>query len=244
MEWAAPSSWTVVVLAAGKGKRMGSSLPKVLHPVLGVPLLAHVLATARHLDPQKLFVVVGHGADQVKASFHSEELSWVDQTEQLGTGDAVARVAPYLETWNGPLMVLYGDVPLLRPWTLAALMETHIVQKNGATILTAEMPDPSGYGRILRDADGGFLAIREDADLKPVERAIAEINSGIGVFECPKLFRALRALRTENAQGEYYLTDVIEWFRGEGDRVGTLRLADPVEISGINTPQELEAAGK
>lgn len=244
MQWNPPASWTVVILAAGQGKRMGSPLPKVLHEAAGAPLLGHVLGVVRHLHPKQVFVVVGHGRGEVLRAFPEEDVRWVDQSEQRGTGDAVSRVAPHLEGWQGELLVLYGDVPLLRPTTLADLMETHLVQGSYATILTADYPDPAGYGRILRDDDGHFVGIREDADLEQGEEEIREINSGIGVFRAPQLFDALGELRTDNAQGEYYLTDVVTWFRERGRRVGTLRLEDPVEISGVNTPQELAGVGK
>jgi bifunctional UDP-N-acetylglucosamine pyrophosphorylase/glucosamine-1-phosphate N-acetyltransferase len=177
-------------------------------------------------------------------AFPREDVTWVHQTEQLGTGDAVARIGPELRGWSGRLLVLYGDVPLLRPTTLADLMETHAVQGNAATILTAEFADPSGYGRIIRDGEGHFTEIREHADLRPGEEGIREINSGIGVFEVPRLFQALSQIRPDNAQGELYLTDVIALCRDVGERVGTLKLSDPEEIAGVNTPVELEGVGR
>jgi CTP:molybdopterin cytidylyltransferase MocA/diadenosine tetraphosphate (Ap4A) HIT family hydrolase len=240
MKWAAPESWAVVVLAAGKGKRMRSRLPKVLHPLDGRPLLAHVLETARQLDPPRIYVVVGHGREEVQAAFAGQDLEWVLQPRRRGTGDAVRRLGPHLRGWSGELLVLYGDVPLLRPWTLAHLVETHRIQGNAATILTTRLEDPTGYGRILRDAEGRFLAIREHRDLEPGQEAIREINSGIGVFRCPELFEALAELKAENAQGEYYLTDTIAWFRERGLRVGTCLLEDPQELLGVNTVEELQ----
>jgi bifunctional UDP-N-acetylglucosamine pyrophosphorylase/glucosamine-1-phosphate N-acetyltransferase len=244
MNWNPPSSWAVAILAAGKGKRMDSPLPKVLHEASGSPLLAHVLSVVRSLRPPKIFVIVGFGRDKVLESLPEDDVVWVDQTEQLGTGDAVSRIAPHLGRWSGELLVLYGDVPLLRHTTLADLMETHLVQGNSATILTADYPDPTGYGRILRDEEGHMTEIREHVDLRPGEEDVREINSGIGVFQAPEIFQALSELRTDNAQGEYYLTDVVSWFKERGRSVGTLRLEDPVEISGVNTPQELAGVGR
>jgi len=242
--WAAPGRWAAAVLAAGKGKRMGSDLPKVLHRAGGAPLLGHVLETARRLAPPRLFVIVGHGRDDVVASIEGGDIVWVDQTEQRGTGDAVSRLEPTLGGWEGDLLILYGDVPLLRPWTLADLVETHGVHGHAATILTSDLDDPTGYGRILRDRDGRFTGIREQSDLEPGEDAIREINSGIGVFRSPLLFRALEEISPDNAQGEYYLTDVIARLRDAGQTVGTVPLADPGEIEGVNSPADLGKIGR
>jgi diadenosine tetraphosphate (Ap4A) HIT family hydrolase/CTP:molybdopterin cytidylyltransferase MocA len=237
--------WIAVVLAAGKGTRMKSDLAKVLHEVDGRTLLGQVLETAARLPLARTIAVVGHQAGEVRRRHLAYGIETALQEPQLGTGHAVMAAAPLLESEpeDASLLVLYGDVPLLRAPTLLELMERHRLEENGVTVLTARLPDPRGYGRIVRDPSGGFLRITEDRDLAPEERAIDEINSGIYTFRLQPLLRALGCLRSDNAQGEYYLTDTLTLMAEEGYPVGTFVLADPDEIQGVNTVEQLEEAG-
>lgn len=235
-------SWSALVLAAGKGTRMKSDLAKVLHPLGERTLLGSVLDTAAHLPLDRVIAVVGFQAEAVKQAHADRRLLYALQEPQLGTGHAVICARPHLDGLDGSLLVLYGDVPLLRPATLLELMERHELSGNGVTVLTARLQDPSGYGRVVRDSDGRFLRIVEDRDLAPEQRAIDEINSGIYTFRIPLLLEALSRLRPNNAQGEYYLTDTLEWIRDNGEPVGIMQVQDLEEISGINTPEQLESA--
>lgn len=234
--------WIALVLAAGKGTRMKSERAKILHEIDGRTLLARVLETAARLSPRRVLVVVGHQAEEVRQAHRAYPVEYVVQEPQLGTGHAVLCARPGFEREPGNLLVLYGDVPLLRPATLRELLERHELEGNGVTVLTARVPDPTGYGRILRDDRGGFARIVEDRDLAPEERAIDEINSGIYAFRVPDLLEALDKLTPDNAQGEYYITDTLERIRERGERVGIFRIADAEEISGINDPVQLRGA--
>ena len=221
----------VLVLAAGQGKRMHSSLPKVLHPVLFRPMLHHVLDLATSLRPQTVGVVVGHGEAQVReACAGYEGLRFFSQTEQKGTGHAVQQAAPFLKTQSGRLLVLYGDTPLLTKATIDKLLES----AGPAAVLTAEVAQPFGYGRILRDGSGRFTAIREETDCSESERAVREINSGVYVFELGELLPHLETLQSHNKQGELYLTDVVEKLVSLGRSVAAVRVQDATEILGIN----------
>jgi diadenosine tetraphosphate (Ap4A) HIT family hydrolase/CTP:molybdopterin cytidylyltransferase MocA len=233
-----------LILAAGKGTRMKSEQAKVLHEIAGRSLLAHVLQTASRLPCERTLVVVGHQAEEVIRRHRSYRIEAVVQEPQLGTGHAVMAAAPLLreEPADAALLVLYGDVPLLRESTLSELLERHLLEENTVTVLSARLADPSGYGRILRDAAGGFERIVEDRDLAPAQRGLDEVNSGIYVFQVRPLLSALAALRADNAQREYYLTDTLSTIRGEGGRIGVVLLPDPQEISGINTVEQLEEA--
>ena len=236
--------WVSLVLAAGKGTRMNSDLAKVLHEIDGRSLLGHVLDTAAMLPLSRTIVVVGHQAEGVKRHHAADGVEFALQQPQLGTGHAVIVAAPLLETepLDADCLVLYGDVPLLRASTLHELMERHRLDGNGVTVLTAEVDDPKGYGRIIRDADGGFLRITEDRDLGSAERGIREINSGIYAFRLAPLLRTVGSLRADNSQKEYYLTDTLTVIRDAGLPVGVFLLGDPEEISGINTPEQLSDA--
>jgi dTDP-glucose pyrophosphorylase/diadenosine tetraphosphate (Ap4A) HIT family hydrolase len=235
-------NWRAVVLAAGQGTRMQSDLAKVLHPISGEPLLTHVLRTASRLPIEKTAVIIGHQHERVRAAHAAWDVAWALQQPQRGTGHAVQQAEAFLRGHDGSTLVLYGDVPLLRRHTLLELMEEHRHEGNAVTVLTARVPDPAGYGRIIRDAGGSFEAITEDRDLSPDQRRIDEINSGIYAFRTPDLLESLGHLRDDNQQGELYLTDTISHLRRRGERVGTYTLADPMEISGINTPAQLAAA--
>ncbi|MBD3161755.1 MAG: NTP transferase domain-containing protein [Candidatus Eisenbacteria bacterium] len=235
-------SWRAVVLAAGKGTRMKSDLAKVLHRREEETLLGHVLRTAATLGLERTAVIVGHQREEVRAEHARFGVETFVQEPQLGTGHAVQQAAPFLEGHDGHTLILYGDVPLLRRTTLLELMEEHLHAEDAATVLTARMDDPTGYGRIVRSPEGSLEAIVEDRDLETPQRAIDEINSGIYAYRTPQLLRALHGLKNDNRQKEYYLTDTIRDLRAAGEPVGTYRLHDVREISGINTPVQLAEA--
>lgn len=225
------SSLHILVLAAGQGKRMHSSLPKVLHPVLFRPMLHHVLDLAAALSPKTTTVVVGHGEAEVRESCAAyPEVRFVRQAEQKGTGHAVQQAVPLLQKETGKLMVLCGDVVLLQPSTLEPLL----AESGSANILTAVLPIPGSYGRIVRASNGGVRAIREQVDCTPEEKALCEVNSGVYTFDLSALLPALASLGNHNKQGEYYLTDVIEILVKEGKRVEAVKMADFREMIGIN----------
>ncbi len=222
----------VVVLAAGQGSRMKSDLPKVLHPIAGKSMLAHVLDAARVVNAQALHVVIGHGADTVKENFSQDsDIQWAMQTEQHGTGHAVKMALPNLEA-DGVTLILYGDVPLIQSNTLQALID--IAKNNQTGLLTVNMDDPSGYGRIVRDANHKVKAIVEHKDANESELAITEVNTGILSVPTEKLHKWLPALSNDNAQGEYYLTDVIEMSVNDGISVETLQPEFAQETYGVN----------
>ncbi|KVE04066.1 MULTISPECIES: bifunctional UDP-N-acetylglucosamine diphosphorylase/glucosamine-1-phosphate N-acetyltransferase GlmU [Burkholderia] len=226
----------IVILAAGTGKRMRSALPKVLHPLAGRPLLSHVIDTARTLQPSRLVVVVGHGAEQVQAAVAAPDVQFAVQAEQLGTGHAVRQALPLLDPAQ-PTLVLYGDVPLTRASTLRRLVDAAHDGRYG--ILTVTLDDPTGYGRIVRDAAGFVTRIVEQKDASPDELKIAEINTGIIVTPTAQLSMWLGALKNENAQGEYYLTDVVELAIEAGFEVVTSQPDDEWETLGVNSKAQL-----
>ncbi|UQP00112.1 bifunctional UDP-N-acetylglucosamine diphosphorylase/glucosamine-1-phosphate N-acetyltransferase GlmU [Burkholderia multivorans] len=226
----------IVILAAGTGKRMRSALPKVLHPVAGRPLLSHVIATARTLQPSRLVVVVGHGAEQVRAAIAAPDIQFAVQAEQLGTGHAVRQALPLLDPAQ-PTLVLYGDVPLTRASTLQRLVDAARDGRYG--ILTVTLDDPTGYGRIVRDASGFVTRIVEQKDASPDELKIAEINTGIIVTPTAQLAMWLGALKNENAQGEYYLTDVVELAIEAGFEIVTAQPDEEWETLGVNSKAQL-----
>lgn len=231
----------VVVLAAGAGTRMRSSLPKVMHPLAGRPLLWHALTAARGVRPEHLVAVVGHGREAVGA-YLADELPDVDtavQDEQLGTGHAVACALDVLGPLTGTVVVTYGDVPLLRPETLMALATEHADRGNAVTVLTADVTDPTGYGRVIRDAAGAVIGIVEHRDADAAQRAITEINSGVYAFDAVVLADALTRITAANAQGERYLTDVVGIARSDGRRVGAMVAADATETEGVNDRVQL-----
>ncbi|GAU00240.1 bifunctional UDP-N-acetylglucosamine diphosphorylase/glucosamine-1-phosphate N-acetyltransferase GlmU [Burkholderia stabilis] len=226
----------IVILAAGTGKRMRSALPKVLHPLAGRPLLSHVIDTARTLQPSRLVVVVGHGAERVQAAVAAPDVQFAVQAEQLGTGHAVRQALPLLDPAQ-PTLVLYGDVPLTRASTLRRLVDAAREGRYG--ILTVTLDDPTGYGRIVRDAAGFVTRIVEQKDASPEELKIAEINTGIIVTPTAQLSMWLGALKNENAQGEYYLTDVVELAIEAGFEVVTAQPDDDWETLGVNSKAQL-----
>jgi bifunctional UDP-N-acetylglucosamine pyrophosphorylase/glucosamine-1-phosphate N-acetyltransferase len=229
----------LVILAAGKGTRMKSAEPKVLHRAAGLSLMEHVLRAADTLAPTTIVVVVGHLANRVEEALGKRVgLRFAVQQPQLGTGHALLQAEPHLAGQSGTVVLLSGDVPLLRPATLQALVEAHTSRGAAATVLTARVERPDGYGRVIRE-DGRIAAIVEDKDATPAERAIDEINSGIYAFALEPLFAALRSIGTANAQGEYYLPDLVKIYRQRGLAVETFSLADPREILGVNSRKEL-----
>jgi bifunctional UDP-N-acetylglucosamine pyrophosphorylase/glucosamine-1-phosphate N-acetyltransferase len=228
---------SVVILAAGKGKRMVSDLPKVLHSVGGKPLLGHVLSTASSLGAVTRLVVYGHGGEAVKLAFASEEgVLWAEQAEQLGTGHAVAQALPLLDD-AGVVLVLYGDVPLTRAETLQPLVAE--AWQGKLALLTVELGDPTGYGRIVRDDRGQVQRIVEEKDATPSERCLCEVNTGILAVSAAKLRGWVAELDNDNAQGEYYLTDVIALAVRDDVPVEAFMVAEPAEVQGVNDRRQL-----
>jgi bifunctional UDP-N-acetylglucosamine pyrophosphorylase/glucosamine-1-phosphate N-acetyltransferase len=233
----------VVVLAAGEGTRMKSSIPKVLHQVGGRALVHHAVLAAEGLEPEHLVVVVGHGRDQVTAHLAevAPKVSTAVQDQQLGTGHAVSCALEGLPPLTGTVVVTYGDVPLLTAETLRDLLATHAAEGNTATILTAVLEDPTGYGRVLRGADGSVERVVEQKDGIPGELAVTEINSGVYAFDAAALRDGLALLDTDNAQGELYLTDVVAHAHAAGGRVGALATTDRWQVEGVNNRVQLAA---
>ncbi|KMJ52143.1 bifunctional N-acetylglucosamine-1-phosphate uridyltransferase/glucosamine-1-phosphate acetyltransferase [Vogesella sp. EB] len=228
-------SLSVVILAAGKGKRMYSALPKVLHPIGGQPMLARVIATARQLQPAKIVVVYGHGGEQVREQIQDPDIAWALQAEQLGTGHALKMALPHLPK-VGRTLVLYGDVPLT---TLATLQQLLAAAEQGMALLVDVLPDASGYGRIVRNEVGEIVAIVEDKDCSAAQKAIREINTGMLVLPNERLDGWLGALKNGNAQGEYYLTDVIGLAVADGLAVPGVTVAASWEAAGVNNKWQL-----
>lgn len=229
-----------VILAAGKSTRMKSELPKVLHPILGRPMIDYVLDAARAAKCEKLVVIVGHKAEEVKAALaHHADVEFALQAEQKGTGHAVMMSAEHLADHDGPVLVLAGDTPLLKGSSLAQLLNLQQEQQAACVVGTAITEANQGLGRIVRDADGQFLRIVEQKDATPEEAAITEINTGCFAYEGRKLFDALEQVKPDNSQAEYYLTDCAEILLKAGETV----LADPAfdiqEAMGVNTQEQL-----
>ena len=241
----------VLILAAGLGARMKSSQSKVLHKIGSRPLIAHVLRTAAKLDPENIFVVVGHQAGKVEEAARAslspadaEKLRFVIQAEQRGTGHAVKCASGALKNARGLLVVFYGDTPAVKAETLRKLTADHERAGNAATLITVRIDPPPAYGRIVRDAQGAFLKIVEERDCSPEERAITEVNPGFYCFNVPALLDALEKLSPHNAQNEYYLTDVPQHMLEAGLKVGAISHEDAHELDGINTRAELAAMWK
>jgi bifunctional UDP-N-acetylglucosamine pyrophosphorylase/glucosamine-1-phosphate N-acetyltransferase len=228
-------SLEIVILAAGQGTRMRSALPKVLHPVAGNSMLGHVIHSARQLDPQRIHVVIGHGADAVRERLAADDLNFVLQDKQLGTGHAVAQAVPFISA--DTVLILYGDVPLIEVDTLQRLLQKVGPEQLG--LLTVELDDPTGYGRIVRDATGQVTAIVEQKDANEAQRAITEGNTGILAVPAQRLGDWMSRLSNNNAQGEYYLTDVIAMAVGDGLVVATEQPHDAMEVQGANDRKQL-----
>ncbi len=227
---------SVVILAAGQGTRMKSSLPKVLHPIGGKPLLQHVINTAYDLSARQIVVVYGHGGDQVQQTLANEKVSWVEQAQQLGTGHAVAQTTEHLDN-DHIVLVLYGDVPLINATTLADLVKQ--ASNDRLALLTVHLDDPHGYGRIVRNKQGHVQRIVEQKDASEDELAISEINTGILAVSASRLKDWLARLKNDNAQGEYYLTDIIEMAVGDGVEVVAAHPASEDEVLGVNSRSQL-----
>ncbi|MFN4342449.1 MAG: bifunctional UDP-N-acetylglucosamine diphosphorylase/glucosamine-1-phosphate N-acetyltransferase GlmU [Azonexus sp.] len=225
----------IVILAAGQGKRMHSNLPKVLHPIAGKPLAQHVIETARRLDPEKLIVVYGHGGEIVRAMLQADDIAWAEQAQQLGTGHAVAQAVPQLGA-AGQTLVLYGDVPLTSVTTLKRLLQAG---KDGLSVLTVNLDNPTGYGRIVRDAAGNVVSIVEEKDATAEQKCIREVNTGIMAIPTARLGEWLGKLKNDNAQGEYYLTDIVALAVAEGMPVHTAQPEGEWEVLGVNSKVQL-----
>jgi bifunctional UDP-N-acetylglucosamine pyrophosphorylase/glucosamine-1-phosphate N-acetyltransferase len=227
---------TTIILAAGKGTRMKSDLPKVLHPLAGKPMISHVLDTAGQLSPERICVVYGHGGEALPQSLDRGDLVWVLQEPQLGTGHAVQQAVPHLDM-AGVCLILYGDVPLIRSETLQEMV---LIAREGAiALLTVKLADPAGYGRIVRGAGGRVERIVEHKDASAEELAIQEVNTGILCLPAAKLAGWLARLSNDNAQGEYYLTDVIGMAAAEGERILPCHPASEWEVMGVNSRAQL-----
>jgi UDP-N-acetylglucosamine diphosphorylase/glucosamine-1-phosphate N-acetyltransferase len=229
----------IVVMAAGKGTRMNSDLPKVLHTLGGRPLVEHVLSSAREIEPNRLIVITGHRRNEVQERVTGDGVEFVVQEPQLGTGHAVRQTQPALRNFAGEIIVLSGDVPLLKASTLRKLLDLHRQRAAVATVLSTDAPNPNGYGRIVRTQSGTFVKIVEEREASDVEKQICEINSGIYCFDAEALFDALQSVKPDNSKGEYYLTDVIEILKKRGEIVEAVDIADFREVRGINTLEEL-----
>ena len=234
-------SVAVAIMAAGKGTRMKrDDIPKVCNLVHGKPLIQYVVDQAKSLGAERIIPIVGHLQEKVRESLAHEQLQFAEQLEQLGTGHAVLQTEELLKDFDGDVIILSGDVPLLQGSTLKQLLDTHQSQGYVATVLTAIAPDPTGYGRVLRTEDDLFDRVVEHKDATAEQHKIAEINSGIYVFDAPALFRELHKVGNENAQGEYYLPDVLPLLKAAGGKVGVEICETFSEIQGINTVDELK----
>ncbi len=229
----------VAILAAGKGTRMKSNLPKVLHPLGSITLVERVLNSCKLINPDKSIVIVGYEAEKVKEALsHLNQVEFVEQKEQLGTGHAIQQLIPYLKGFTGDLLVLNGDLPLLRPETLQQLLETHQQNSNAATLLTANLPNPKGYGRVFCDGNNLVNQIVEDRDCNSAQKQNHRINAGVYCFNWQSLTEVLPKLSTNNDQQEYYLTEVFDYLKP----VMALDVEDYLEITGINDRRQLAVA--
>ncbi len=229
-----------VLLAAGKGTRMGGDLPKVVHEVAGKPMIHWVVRACREAGVERVVVVVGYKAGLVREALADDDgIEYVEQTEQLGTGHAAMMAEPALGDFPGDTFVICGDMPLVRASILTELLDTHRQHNAAATLATARLVDPSGYGRVLRDASGGFDRIVEQKDATPAQLEVNEVNPSYYCFRAADLFAQLRHVRTGNAQGEYYLTDVPGLLKQAGETVALLDTVPAEDVLGINTPDDL-----
>ena len=235
---------TAVILAAGKGTRMKSDLVKVLHPVAGVPMLFYPLRAARAAGCGRIIIVTGHQQDSVKAVFQDEAVTFAHQREQLGSGHAVMAAEESMETLDGEVLILCGDVPLIHPDTLKAFVALHEKNRAAVSVLSIVLEDPSGYGRILRTADGAFTGIVEHKDATDVQKKIAEINTGIYCCRAAFLFDALKKVGIENEQQEYYLPDIVSIAADAGETVQAIPTHDPLEVRGVNDRVDLATVEK
>lgn len=234
-----------VVLAAGKGTRLqteGITLPKVMREAAGQPLLGYVLDALSFLPKEDIVLVVGYRREDVEAAY--PEYPAAVQAEQLGTGHAVQSAAAQLDGFSGNVLVCCGDMPLMKRETYESLCKTHEEEGNACTLLSGISQEELPYGRVIRGEGGAFARIVEDKDCTPEEKAVRELNAGVYLFRAPELFEALSHLRCDNAQGEYYLTDVPAWLLEHGGKVGVCPTCTPEEMLGVNTPAQLEQVEK
>ena len=239
MEMSKKRKLATVIMAAGKGTRMNSDLPKVLHLVDDKPMLIHVIDLARRLDSDKIIVLLGYKKELVIDAIKSENVEYVIQEPQLGTGHAVQQAEPLLKYFDGNVLVLSGDVPLLRKSTIDQMLKIHRGAANGATVLTAIFDDPHGYGRVIRRDNDTLDHIIEDKDCSDEQRIIKEINAGIYVFKSKELFPALNKIKNDNLQNEYYLPDALKYIAKAKQSIALHITDEPIEISGVNTVEQL-----
>ena len=228
-----------IILAAGKGTRMNSNLPKVLHEVAGEPMIVHVIHTAINLGAEKIIAVIGYKHEIVKKALENEPVECTLQLKQLGTAHAVLQCQNLLANFKGNVLILYGDVPLTKVETLDRLMKVHNNEGACSTILTTDLPDPTGYGRIIRNPDDSLMKIVEEKDATDKERKVVEINSGIYVFDAKTLFRLLPSVGNNNRQNEYYLPDVLNLIILEKGKVAIDKINNYIEIQGVNNTEQL-----
>jgi len=234
----------VIILAAGKGTRMQSDLPKVLHPIGGKPMVKRVIDIARKLGAQKIIPVIGYKYEMVQKALKEESVEFAFQLEQNGTGHAVNQCKKIMNNFTGNALILSGDVPLIGIETLSKLLQTHFKSGASATLLTADFEDPVGYGRVIRNFENTFEKIVEHKDASDEEREISEINAGIYVFDSQLLFELLPQVRNNNAQSEYYLPDVIPMIKSKKYKVAIEKTENISEIQGVNTIEQLEELDK
>lgn len=242
---------TTVIMAAGKGKRMKNpDKSKVMYEIYGKPMIQCVVELALNINCELIILIVGHQKQSV-IDFISREFSnkidkikFAHQDEQLGTGHAVMQTRKQLENFDGHVLILSGDVPLLKEETINSFLKFHNENNFDASLISAMFDNPTGYGRVLRDSEGSFYDIREEKDCNEEEKKCKEINSGIYIIDNRILFDALKTLKTDNSQGEYYLTDVFKYFKSKGKKIGVFPVKGINEITGINTMEQLERVGK
>ena len=239
-----PAPLSILILAAGKGTRMKSDKAKVLHEVFFVPMLCHVLESIKYLNPQHIAVVIGHQKESVQTVLKNYPVQSVVQEQQLGTGHAVLAAERNFADFHGTLMILCGDTPLIRPETLADMYTAHRIKNSVCTLMTTHLTNPANYGRILKNASGQMLGIIEEKDASAEQKKINEINAGIYCVECDELFPVLHTLTTANAQGEFYLTDIIGKMVASGKQVDTFACPYPNDVLGVNSRVELAEAHK
>jgi UDP-N-acetylglucosamine pyrophosphorylase len=235
-------SLAVVIMAAGKGTRMKSDLPKVLHPLQGRPMVRYVMDTANALEPERLILIVGYQKQRVIDAVKADDAIIVDQNDPQGTGHAIMQTEGALEGFSGDMMILSGDVPLLPALVLKRFLQAHRDSGAWITLMIANLDDPTGYGRIVRNAGGSVSAIVEEKDADETTRQIKEFNSGIYLIKSDGLFDRLRRIKNDNAKGEYYLTDIVGIAVRDGLQVDAYRVEDAKLILGVNTVEELREA--